>query len=637
VEINREKLHDFIKLYKAYRAEHGYADENKHRWEAVKGFQENWKECEQGFYQMLMESSEYAHGLRKKPNGFLFIGVIRSFAYPDKAEKEMYIKLGKLFDENESLMQRVRTFGKEMKELFESLSGVLNRNEYWIKDKAPLNNVEILISMCLWLRFPYRYYIYEDDVVKVNAQKLCVDGKQLDMCDDIYERMEFGYELYDAIFKELAENTEIVSELVNIPDDWFPDGYQDKDYKDKDYPNIDISQLTILKMLTIDIGYFIREHDVSPSEEIVSSTVVQTEDENIADDETQDKNIILYGPPGTGKTYSTVLHAVSIIEKEELENIKKEGYKKVFDRYQELKKAGQIAFTTFHQSYGYEEFIEGIGPVLNNDNNGGKDIKYNIQDGIFKKFCQKAKKTQTKPYVFIIDEINRGNISKIFGELITLIEPTKRFGASEEQIALLPYSSKFKDKDEDKMFCVPKNVFIIGTMNTADRSIAMIDTALRRRFKFIEMQPNPELLKDVEIEGSINIKEMFETINKRITFLLDHEHTIGHSYFMSLNNNSPIGDLGKIFKNEIIPLLQEYFYDDYEKIRLVLGDNQKPETQESEEDNINFIVKKDAKSLFGNADEDDKFYYEINRNEEVLSNIEAYKYLKEIKETEKSK
>ncbi len=213
--------------------------------------------------------------------------------------------------------------------------------------------------------------------------------------------------------------------------------------------------------------------------------------------------------------------------------------------------------------------------------------------------------------VFIIDEINRGNISKIFGELITLIEPSKRIGAIEQLRALLPYSGQ--------NFGVPDNVYIIGTMNTADRSIAMIDTALRRRFDFVEMQPDYATLTDILVDG-IDIAEMLDTINKRITVLLDREHTIGHSYLLPLKADPTIENLAGIFENRIIPLLQEYFYDDYEKIQLVLGDNQKPD------DSTRFIVKKtDAVKLFGNADVDFPEYYEVNS--ETFKRIDAYAFL----------
>jgi 5-methylcytosine-specific restriction protein B len=488
------------------------------------------------------------------------------------------------------------------------------------------------------------------------------------------------------------------------------------------------------------------------------------------------KNIILCGTPGTGKTYSTVLYAVSIIDEKPFDAIKAEDYSTVFARYLKYKEDGLVAFTTFHQSFGYEEFIEGIRPVVSAEENAetGRDIEYEVHDGILKSFCDKAgtpisggtsvdlgfgknpsvwkvslegtgdnptrteclknnhirigydsygetppdiyekgdngrnilnafyykmqigdivfscysNKTidaigvitgepewhdeyehykrlrnvkwlvkdinedifdlnaqrlmmqpsvyklsvsvtdalqilrKVKPSlftprvkipnrVFIIDEINRGNISKVFGELITLIEPTKRIGAKEQLRATLPYSGQ--------SFGVPDNVYLIGTMNTADRSIALIDTALRRRFSFVEMQPDSATLKDVLVDG-IDISEMLDTINKRITVLLDREHTIGHSYLLPLKSDPTLERLAAIFENTIVPLLQEYFYDDYEKIQLVLGDNQKPD------DSTRFIVRRnDAVKLFGNADIDFPEYYEINN--EAFKRIDAYAFL----------
>ena len=216
-----------------------------------------------------------------------------------------------------------------------------------------------------------------------------------------------------------------------------------------------------------------------------------------------------------------------------------------------------------------------------------------------------------KNFVFIIDEINRGNISKIFGELITLIEPSKRLGAEEELTAILPYSAK--------PFSVPNNVYIIGTMNTADRSIATIDTALRRRFYFKEMLPNSSILSGIEVED-IAIDKMLDLINKRIEVLYDREHTIGHAYFMPLKADPTLETMARIFENNIIPLLQEYFYEDYEKIRLVLGDNHKVEEAQ-------FIVAKanDYAALFGNVDIglDDGYSYVINK--QAFDNIEAYR------------
>lgn len=371
-------------------------------------------------------------------------------------------------------------------------------------------------------------------------------------------------------------------------------------------------------------------------------------------------NQILYGPPGTGKTYHTIDKALEILG-ENLESRDRDEKKAKFDEYV---KNGQIVFITFHQSYGYEEFVEGIKPMMNNEANS-QEIQYEIKDGIFKEFCERALAAKQKfnfvqirdsflshcrekksiiykdkeykfeepnnliigklrihinyirevidqiglsygdlsdaeidgyirskinsddsiishykiilnyfyckyinfSFVFIIDEINRGNISKIFGELITLIEPSKRIGADEELKVTLPYS-----KEE---FGVPQNVYILGTMNTADRSITSLDTALRRRFEFIEMMPDPSVLSDNYKD--VNLQELLKAINTRIEYLLDREKTIGHAFFIGVKN---LEDLKKVFQNKIIPLLQEYFYNDYALINAVLNDNGMLEKQD---------------------------------------------------------
>ncbi len=191
-----------------------------------------------------------------------------------------------------------------------------------------------------------------------------------------------------------------------------------------------------------------------------------------------------------------------------------------------------------------------------------------------------------EPYVLIIDEINRGNVSRIFGELITLIEESKREGADEALSAKLPYSKK--------PFSVPKNVYLIGTMNTADRSLAGLDIALRRRFVFREMPPRPELLDDVEVAG-LNIGQLLRVMNQRIEVLLDRDHCLGHAYFMPLKGDPRLARLESIFRNQILPLLQEYFFEDWQRIQWVLNDHRKPTLDRFVEQD-----KQDVAALFGN-------------------------------------
>ena len=445
-------------------------------------------------------------------------------------------------------------------------------------------------------------------------------------------------------------------------------------------------------------------------------------------------NQILYGPAGTGKTYNTINYALSILDGRDPEKQQTQDDRDKFKRYMD---EGRISFVTFHQSYGYEDFVEGIKVVSENN-----QLTYPIIPGIFKNICQLAsanvksnisekfdlgnraiwkmslgragieddlyrscldndvvllgwgddidftgcnelqtikqkltefdypinqldtassyvntfknkikngdlivitdgnlkfraiaevigayeydseqefsyhqvrkvkwlksfspslknedyfkkifsqstaynlenavdkdklqnlltkgkneKSNIDNKYVLIIDEINRGNISKIFGELITLIEDSKRAGNKEELTLTLPYSNE--------PFSVPNNLYIIGTMNSSDRSLTSVDIALRRRFEFIEMMPKPDVLSGIDIEG-VSVQYILETMNKRIKVLLDRDHCIGHAYFTPLIEEPSLELLMTIFEKRIIPLLQEYFFDDWTKINLVLGEN----------------------------------------------------------------
>ncbi|MBY6017612.1 AAA family ATPase [Halomonas denitrificans] len=210
-------------------------------------------------------------------------------------------------------------------------------------------------------------------------------------------------------------------------------------------------------------------------------------------------------------------------------------------------------------------------------------------------------------YVLIIDEINRGNISKIFGELITLIEPSKRAGQPEALTVKLPYSQE--------PFSVPGNLHIIGTMNTADRSLALMDTALRRRFDFTEMMPDYDCLKGINVNG-IDLTEMLRLLNQRIEYLYDREHVLGHAFFIPVveaKEQERITVLAEVMQKKVLPLLEEYFFEDWEKIRLVLGDASK------EDVTLQFIeaVSVNLEQLFGGAMEDlsqTQVRYQINRS-----------------------
>lgn len=218
----------------------------------------------------------------------------------------------------------------------------------------------------------------------------------------------------------------------------------------------------------------------------------------------------------------------------------------------------RFRFTTFHQSFSYEDFIEGIKPQLDERTEGRLD--YEVRDGVFKEICREAAANPGKDYALFIDEINRGNVASIFGELITLVEEDKRLGKPNELKTTLPYS-----RDE---FCVPSNVYIIGTMNTADRSVEALDTALRRRFTFEEMRPDADKINQPP-NLRVDLRKLFETINARIERLLDHDHCVGHYYLMEIKD---FATLQSVFANKIIPLLREYFYGSPAKVGMVLGE-----------------------------------------------------------------
>ncbi|WP_417706261.1 McrB family protein [Rheinheimera aquimaris] len=465
---------------------------------------------------------------------------------------------------------------------------------------------------------------------------------------------------------------------------------------------------------------FLTALDLNSAYEKLSTQVEELdadEDSESEEDESVSLNMplnqILYGPPGTGKTYHTVKLSVDAADpgcidingksKDEI----RQAYKK---RYDKLVKEERIRFVTFHQSYGYEEFVEGLSAKTE-----GNQLSYFEKDGVFKAICDDAKayraaadetdksefnerwlefcwtlseaesgiqiptlskktfftvtditnntirfdkskgdsvhslsvktleaiynneKTikgglqpyylalieylklitvrpqkdrKRKNFVLIIDEINRGNISKIFGELITLIEPSKRLGQPESLEVTLPYSGD--------SFGVPDNLYIIGTMNTADRSLALMDTALRRRFDFIEMMPDYDALRDdkgnaYSVSG-VDLVKLLDTLNERIAALYDREHMLGHAFFMPVvtaieaGEQQALTELAKCFQTKIIPLLAEYFFESWQKIRLVLADNRKEKSMQLiKKEKVEFL------DLFGDTDDEESFDRNVDK------------------------
>ena len=311
------------------------------------------------------------------------------------------------------------------------------------------------------------------------------------------------------------------------------------------------------------IDYFRQTREYAPTFEFLDRLSAEEHSEsdgsvgNEAADPDVPLNQILYGPPGTGKTWRTRDLSLEIVGEAGPDA---ESNRRKFDelRFNPRNGTGRIAMVTFHQNVAYEDFIEGIRPVLGEQGT----LAYEMRPGIFRRLVQVAEKRGNERFVLIIDEINRGNVAKIFGELITLMEDSRRIGRADATRVTLPYSGE--------RFGIPENIYVIGTMNTADRSIQLLDTALRRRFSFVEMMPDPEhpdISRDVD---GIDCTALLKTMNERIAALLDREHQIGHTYLLDVDT---IGKLSDAMRNRIFPLLQEYFFDDWAKIRAVLGRN----------------------------------------------------------------
>ena len=757
------RLRRLIGLYKAdfgrFRGNSApKGDQESYKWDRVANFQENWdidaddfsghataalKPAAQGMGQLLGSGHEYS-----------FDRLMKLLVFDEEGVRDAFKAL---YDTTSDIAASYEAFTKCVNDLV----GRYNESSGSTMDDAYQNAKAA--SVYLFFRYPERYHYYKPTV----ADSLCAAVGSV-LPSDPTARFVAYEALCDAMMPAVMSDRGLVALSDSVLD-----GRQ-------------LAADPAHHLLLQDIGYYCDAYmkDWHPDWEDLLEDADGTNPVEVEPPMTAQKrpnNIILYGPPGTGKTFyvpalawliskgvKPTLSAVKALSNEELADAKAWYDSQVADR-----DGGQVAFTTFHQSYDYEEFIEGIRPSIATDDDSEDSVSgvtYSYEDGIFKSFCRRASKPITteaandfgfnanpavwkvslagtgpnpvrteclanghirigwddygaeitddtdfslyggkkvlnafiarmrkgdivlscfsqttidaigvvtgdvewhdeydkyrrlrevkwiatgldfdivqefdlpimtlsavyrlnrlsepdvlsildntgatkqkvtlpneRPYIFVIDEINRGSVSKVFGELITLIEVTKREGMPEQQVAILPYTKE--------PFSVPSNVHIIGTMNTADRSIALMDTALRRRFSFVEVMPDPSLLGGLNVDG-VDVARMLSVMNDRIELLYDREHTLGHAYFMGLRDAPTVGCLRDIFRDRIIPLLQEYFFDDYGKIRSVLG--------AAADD---FIERRDTAGVFWEGDAGRYDTMESYRVREIPSNPEAY-------------
>lgn len=510
--------------------------------------------------------------------------------------RKMYEKFGLIMHEGDKL--KLSRLGHQMAMLETDLENqkeaVLNKlrttaidilSRYQLKnpvDNDPLpESCDVLPAICIWKAMrKLDNKLHPEEVNRVILRVM-----KMDELDEAIETIKAARELFDGNYAGQKESDllEVLGEPVHTDQvqariaPWFSFiGWGgliiEQSVDSNGYRNLKDGSIPIIDRILDNppsyynakdendwLEYYIGDNEDVPEQNVDSTSEAEAKDDkgimerlpkrNPRAQKEWPLNQILFGAPGTGKTYSTAEYACAIVEKRPVSKKKKDadGRKLLMDKYQEYVNANLITFTTFHQSYGYEDFIQGIRPDLN-----ASAVTFNKVDGVFKKIADRALKDPDQNYVIIIDEINRANISRVFGELITLIEEDKRWGELNQLSALLPMG---------ELFVVPNNLYIIGTMNSADKSISLLDTALRRRFAFIEMPPIEENVDNLVLRKVMHDLNEYLKKELRSTDLL-----IGHAYFIGKNES----DLLSIMNNSLIPLLYEYFYDDANKVEKAL-------------------------------------------------------------------
>lgn len=542
-KLDIDKLRSIISYYKKNIKD--ISLDEIYKIEAIKTFQQNWDINATDFYEMISNSLSKSKNLLASRNYFPK-NMILYFAQKDpEMVREMFVNL---FNETISLSRRIDSFRDSCDMLLKQYGNENMSNHYQYLNA---------ISTYLFFRFPEKYCIYKEGKFKAFANKIGYDNipkrgsfeileAYYNMCDLILEAVKSDEELVQMAFSRFnglnfSDNGLhlIAEEIIYIGSRFKLNLEPEQEMNDIAHSNLELIEENYKEDEKNQEKDIIKDlEETYTKQDFLDEVYITERDYNflvrLLD---RKKNIILTGAPGIGKTFLSKRLAYSILGEKDDDKVK---------------------FVQFHQNYSYEDFIMGYKPSKE-----GFELKY----GVFYNFCKKAEQNPDDKCFFIIDEINRGNLSKIFGELMMLIENNYR-----GQSIHLAYGGE--------EFSVPKNIYIIGIMNTADRSIAMIDYALRRRFSFFDLKPAFEnerfmdYIKSLNSERLINLVEKIKILNKEIKedFSLGEGFCVGHSYFFSdeISKECSLDEIDmyieEIVEFDIIPLLKEYWFDDYDKL-----------------------------------------------------------------------